>query len=54
MRQAIAHCAQVGDFTTRGLFEGMIGDEEEHVDIFETQLSTIELVGLERYLAQQI
>jgi bacterioferritin len=54
LRQAIAHCAQVGDFTTRGLFEGMIADEEEHVDIFETQLSAIELVGLERYLAQQV
>jgi bacterioferritin len=54
LRQAIAHCTRVGDFTTRGLFEGMIGDEENHVDIFETQLSAIELVGLERYLAQQV
>jgi bacterioferritin (cytochrome b1) len=32
----------------------MIADEEEHVDIFETQLSAIELVGLERYLSQQL
>jgi bacterioferritin len=52
--RAIAHCAEVGDFTTRGLFEGTIADEEEHVDIFETLLSTIELVGQERFLAQQV
>src|SRR4051794_10633751 len=24
LRQAIAHCAQVGDYTTRGMFEAMI------------------------------
>ena len=54
LRLAIAHCAQVGDYTTRALFEEMIRGEEEHVDFFETQLSTIELVGLERYLAQQV
>jgi bacterioferritin len=32
----------------------MIQDEETHVDWFETQLETIRIVGLERYLAQQI
>ncbi|MGH2354542.1 MAG: bacterioferritin [Chloroflexota bacterium] len=51
---AIAHCAQVGDYTTRSKFEEMIRDEEEHVDWFETQLETIRQVGVERYLAQQI
>jgi bacterioferritin len=51
---AIEHCARVGDFTTRGMFEEMIRDEETHVDWFETQLDTIRLVGLENYLAQQI
>jgi bacterioferritin len=51
---AIAHCARVGDYTTRAKFEAMIQDEETHVDWFETQFETIRLVGLERYLAQQI
>jgi bacterioferritin len=51
---AIEHCARVGDFTTRGMFEQMVQDEENHVDWFETQLETIRLVGLENYLAQQI
>ena len=36
------------------VFEATIGDEETHVDWFETQLETIRLVGLEQYLSQQI
>jgi bacterioferritin len=54
LRTAITHCAQVGDYTTRAIFEEMIRGEEEHVDLFETQISAIDLVGLERYLAQQV
>jgi bacterioferritin len=54
LRTAITHCAQVGDYTTRSIFEEMIRGEEEHVDLFETQISAIRLVGLERYLAQQV
>lgn len=54
LRRAIAHCHTVGDFTTRAIFEEMIQGEEAHLDMFETQLSAIQLVGLERYLAQQI
>ena len=54
LRGAIEHCGQVGDYKTRGMFEATIGDEETHVDWFETQLETIRLVGLEQYLSQQI
>jgi len=54
LRKAIAHCAQVGDYTTRHLLEHMVIDSEEHVDWFETQLRTIEQVGLDRYLSEQI
>ncbi|MCS6897328.1 MAG: ferritin-like domain-containing protein [Nitrospira sp.] len=50
----MAHCAQVGDFTTRHKLEEMIVDTEEHIDWFETQLRAIEQVGLERYLGEQI
>jgi bacterioferritin len=50
----IQHCAEVGDFTTRGILEADIRDEEEHVDWIETQLETIKQLGLERYLAQHI
>jgi bacterioferritin len=54
LRGAIEHCARQGDYTTRGMFEEMIRDEEEHVDWFETQFETIRLVGLEHYLSRQI
>lgn len=54
LRNAIAHCAKVGDFTTRHLLEHMIVDTEEHIDWFETQLRVIKQVGAERYLSEQI
>lgn len=54
LRQGIAHCAKVGDFTTRHRLEDMIIDTEEHIDWFETQLRTIKQVGEERYLAEQL
>ena len=54
LRKAIAHCAKVMDFTTRHKLEDMVKDSEEHVDWFETQLRTIDQVGVEQYLAEQI
>jgi bacterioferritin len=54
LAEAIAHCANVRDFTTRGMFEEMIAEEEGHVDWFETQLETIRQIGMELYLAQQV
>lgn len=54
LRQGIAHCAKVGDFTSRHRLEDMIIDTEEHIDWFETQLRTIEQVGEDRYLAEQL
>jgi bacterioferritin len=52
--EAIGHCAQVGDYNTRGMLEEMIRDEEAHVDWFETQLETIRQIGAENYLSQQL
>ncbi|HSA61043.1 MAG TPA: bacterioferritin [Nitrospiraceae bacterium] len=54
LRKAIAHCAKVGDYTTRHLLEHMVIDSEEHVDWFETQLRTIDQVGLDLYLSEHI
>ena len=54
LAEAIAHCASVGDYATRGILEGMIREEEEHIDWLETQLETINQIGLELYLNQQI
>ena len=52
--EAITHCAQVGDYTTRGMLEEMVRSEEEHVDWLETQMETINQIGIELYLNQQI
>jgi bacterioferritin len=54
LREGIAHCAQVGDYNTRRMFEEMLKGEEEHVDWFETQLETITQIGIDNYLAQQL
>jgi bacterioferritin len=54
LREAITHCRNVEDYTTRALFEEMIASEESHIDWIEGQLETIRQVGLENYLAQQI
>jgi bacterioferritin len=52
--KAIAHCANVADFTTRHMLEHMIIDTEQHIEWFEIQLRTIEQIGLARYLAEQM
>ena len=54
LTEAITHCASVGDYTTRSILEGMVREEEEHVDWLETQLELISQIGLELYLNQQI
>ena len=54
LNEAIAHCASVGDFTTRSILEQMVRSEEEHIDWIETQIETINIVGIDLYLNQQI
>ena len=49
LREAVAHCEQVQDYTSRELFEDILASEEEHVDWLETQLELIEKVGLKNY-----
>jgi bacterioferritin len=54
LTEAISHCARVEDFTTRGMLEAMVRDEETHVDWLETQLETAQQLAVELYLSQQI
>ena len=54
LTDAINHCVKVGDFTTRHMLEEMVKDEDAHIDWIETQLATIQQVGLENYLSEQI
>lgn len=54
LREAIAHCAKVGDYATRHRLEDMLTDTEGHIDRFETHLRTIEQTGHENFLSEQI
>ena len=54
LKDAIVQCEGVGDFTSRQLFADILDSEEEHIDWIETQLSLIERIGEQNYLAQQL
>jgi bacterioferritin len=51
---AVAAARKAGDNASADLLDELLHDEEGHVDQLETQLSLIEQLGLENYLAQQI
>jgi bacterioferritin len=50
----IALCVERGDNGTRDLLEEILEGEEEHADWLESQLSLVEQLGQNHYLAQQI
>ena len=54
LTEAITHCTQVADYTTRNILENMVRSEEEHIDWLETQLETINQIGIDLYLNQQV
>jgi bacterioferritin len=43
-----------GDNATAEFFQGILADEEDHVDWIESQLHLIEEIGYERYLSRQM
>jgi bacterioferritin len=45
-------CREKQDTTSANLLEGIVADEENHVDYLETQLQLMEKLGEELYLAQ--
>jgi bacterioferritin len=54
LNRGIALCIQHGDHGTRELLDDILEGEEESADWLETQLTLINQVGLEFYLAEQI
>ena len=50
LKDAIAHCETVRDYTSREIFERILESEEEHVDFLETQFDMIERMGLQNYV----
>lgn len=52
--EAIATCRKAGDQSSAEMLRVILTDEEDHVNFLEDQLSIIENVGIQNYLAQQI
>ncbi|WP_170773884.1 bacterioferritin [Ruegeria lacuscaerulensis] len=47
--EAREYCREAGDYVTMSLFEGLISDEEGHIDFLETQLDLYERIGEANY-----
>ena len=54
LNKHIETCNELDDNNTRHLLEEILEDEEEHIDWIESQLSLIDQVGVQNYLAAQI
>jgi len=54
LNRGVKLCAEKGDNTSRELLEGILKEEEHHVDWLETQLELIKTIGLERYLSMKL
>jgi bacterioferritin len=54
LNNGIETCVKAGDNGSRDLLEGILTDEEEHIDWLEGQLHAISEMGIENYLAEQM
>ena len=52
--ESIRVAVEVGDNGSRELFESILKDEEEHIDLIEAQIDQIAQMGIQTYLAEQI
>jgi bacterioferritin len=52
--EGATHCQEAKDYVSRILFEGLMRDEEKHIDFLETQLELISRLGPELYAQHHI
>ena len=52
--EAATHAHAVKDYVTRDLFEGIMKDEESHIDFLETQLDLVAKLGVQLYSQHHI
>jgi bacterioferritin len=53
-QEAATHCHSVKHYVSRDLFEELMHDEEDHIDLLETQLDLVGKLGLELYAQHHI
>jgi bacterioferritin len=53
LKEAIAHCETVRDYTSRDLFADILENEEEHVDTLEQQFEMIGQMTIQNYIQLQ-
>jgi bacterioferritin len=51
---AITHCETSSDYISREILEGLLENEEEHIDWLESQQILIRDVGIKNYLQSQM
>ena len=54
LRRGIEYMRGIGDVTSANIFEGILADEEQHIDYLEIQLGLISQLGEPLYLAQLV
>ena len=52
--EAARYCSTANDRATKNLFEGLIADEEKHIDFLEAQLTLIEHLGVQLYSQKHV
>jgi bacterioferritin len=53
-QEAATYCHSVKDYVSRDLFEGLMKDEEHHIDFLETQLDLVGRIGIELYQSTRV
>lgn len=51
--KAVKQTSDLGDNGTREMLEGILTDEEDHIDWIEAQLDQIDQMGIQLYLVEQ-
>lgn len=54
LREAINYAESNQDFISRDLFQGILEDEQKHIDWLENQLGLVGEIGIESYIQSQM